>query len=58
MEFLAKRSGAQTGATTLLTTKQKGDAAEDAACAICRRRACSCWSAIIGRPGAAAAKST
>lgn len=30
MEFLAKKSGAPTGATTLLTTKQKGDAAEDA----------------------------
>jgi putative endonuclease len=31
MEFLAKKSGAHTGAAEPITTKQKGDAAEDAA---------------------------
>jgi len=30
MEFLAKKSGVQTGTATALTTKQRGDAAEDA----------------------------
>jgi hypothetical protein len=46
-------------AATRPTTKQKGDAAEDARAAPpARPRACGWWRAIIGRPGAAAAKST
>jgi hypothetical protein len=57
MEFLAKKAAAK--AATPPTTKQKGDAAEDLQrCAICKPPACGCWRAIIGRRGAAAAKST